>query len=166
MLAGLAVCAGLEQVTPVHPLLKWPNDILLAGRKAGGLLLETAFTGPNLSYAVLGIGLNVSYVPDPAEVDFPATSVQAEAGAPVERPALLHAILQQLERRYPHLASAALYADWHARLAWLGQRVTVRALDGDHTGYLEAVTAEGSLCLRTAAGEHLEFLAGDVRLRV
>ena len=170
MLAGLAVCEAIEQIAPVRAALKWPNDVLIAGKKVAGLLLETSLKGDRLAYAVLGLGLNVSFAPPPEAVDFPATSLEAEAGAPIDRLRLLRLILEHMEQLYPQLgqpetAEQNLFQAWRARLAMLGDPIVVRTHAGDRAGTLESVTPEGALILRTEAGEALQVLAGDVRLR-
>ena len=167
MLAGLAVCQAVEQVTALRPQLKWPNDILLSGKKVAGLLLETALRGDQLDYAVLGLGLNVSFAPPPETVDFPATSLQAEAHTKVKRLPLLRAILEQLEALYPHVGDPdlSLYKAWSARLAMVGEAIVVRTAEGDQAGVLAGATPDGALLLRQADGQTLKLLAGDVRLR-
>ena len=116
-----------------------------------------------LDYAVLGLGINVSWAPPPEVVDFPATCVQAEASAPVDRLALLRAVLTRLEARYGELNAEALFADWRARLATLNQWIEFR--DGAHTltGFAEDVAADGALVLRLESGERRRLLAGDVQ---
>jgi BirA family biotin operon repressor/biotin-[acetyl-CoA-carboxylase] ligase len=88
MIAGLAVCEAIELVTGLPVSLKWPNDIWLAGQKAGGILVETATTAGDdqpVEYAVVGIGLNVHEAPPASAVDFPATALSLQAGQPVDR---------------------------------------------------------------------------------
>jgi BirA family transcriptional regulator, biotin operon repressor / biotin---[acetyl-CoA-carboxylase] ligase len=167
MLAGLAVCQAVEQVTALQPELKWPNDVLLSGKKVAGLLLETALRGDQLDYAVLGLGLNVNFAPPPEEVDFPATSLQAEARTKLDRQPLLRAILEQLEALYPLVGAPnqALYRAWSARLALIGEPIVVRTTEGDQTGLMEGVTPDGALLLKQPNGQMLKLLAGDVRLR-
>jgi BirA family transcriptional regulator, biotin operon repressor / biotin---[acetyl-CoA-carboxylase] ligase len=167
MLAGVAVCRAIEQATPLHAMLKWPNDVLIAGKKVAGLLLETALKDDQLDYAVLGLGLNVSFAPPPEAVDFPATSLEAESETEVGRLHLLRLFLEELERLYPQLESGnkTLYHAWRTRLTMLGEPVTVRTATGDETGRLEGVTPEGALILQQAGGKTLQLLAGDVRLR-
>lgn len=166
MLAGVAVCAALEQVAGVRPALKWPNDLLLGGRKAGGILVESGLAGDRLDYAVVGIGLNVSAAPPPAQVQFPATALEAEAGRPIDRLALLAAILEAAAAHYAGLAEGrALPAAWQARLAWLGQPVVAHTADGELTGLAEGVDEDGALLVRLASGEQRRLLAADVRLR-
>jgi BirA family transcriptional regulator, biotin operon repressor / biotin---[acetyl-CoA-carboxylase] ligase len=167
MLAGVAVCQAVEQACALHPQLKWPNDVLLSGKKVAGLLLETALQGDQLDYAVLGLGLNVNFAPPAGTVDFPATSLQAEAGTEFDRMPLLRAILEQLEALYPLVSAPnqALYQAYSARLAMVGEPIVVRTAEGDQAGRLEGVTPDGALLLKQADGQTLKLLAGDVRLR-
>jgi BirA family biotin operon repressor/biotin-[acetyl-CoA-carboxylase] ligase len=169
MLAGLAVCEGIEQAAGVPAAIKWPNDVLLAGQKAGGILVEVASQdAEQLEFAVLGIGLNVSEAPPAGAVDFPATHLAAHTGRPVERVALLRAILERLEARYPAMSLAEaepLHADWAARLVWLGQPVVARTPGGDLAGLAEGTDPDGALVVKLDSGERVRVHAGDVRLR-
>ncbi|MEP7356833.1 MAG: biotin--[acetyl-CoA-carboxylase] ligase, partial [Anaerolineales bacterium] len=149
LLAGLAVCEAVEQVTALPAALKWPNDILLGGKKAGGILVEAAASASaeQLEYALLGIGLNVASAPPLGALDFPATALEAEAGQPVDRLLLLRAILERLEAHYPLLADGAgrLHGQWAARLAWLGQTVVAHTPVGSVAGRAERADADGAL---------------------
>jgi BirA family biotin operon repressor/biotin-[acetyl-CoA-carboxylase] ligase len=165
MLAGLAVCEAAERVAGLRADLKWPNDVLIGGRKVAGILVESAFRGDALEYAVVGLGINVSWAPEPGTVDFPATSLEAEAGRPVDRLNLLRAVLGALEARYEGLAGEQLFADWRARLALLGEPVELLTEAGTLAGIAEDVAPDGALIIRTAAGARQHVLAGEVRLR-
>jgi len=174
MIAGLAVAEAVEQIAGVRAALKWPNDLLVDGQKAGGILVESAAEsrgdGPDapLDYAIVGIGINVDDAPGPAEVDFPATALAIQAGRPVDRLRLLRAILQRLEARYPAALiadPARLYADWAARLVWLGQLVVAHTPAGEITGQADSADPDGALVIRLASGERVRVLAGDIRLR-
>ena len=176
MLAGLAVCEAIEQVCGVPAALKWPNDILVGGRKAGGILLEAVSGGgpdvtpddERLEFAILGIGLNIEQAPPPDEVDFPATALQLEAGRVVDRLKLLRAILQRLEAHYPRLAASeagGLRDEWAARLAWMGEPVVAHTPEGDYDGLAEATDVDGALIVQLASGERVRVRAGDVQLR-
>jgi BirA family biotin operon repressor/biotin-[acetyl-CoA-carboxylase] ligase len=166
MLGGLAVCEAIEQVVGLPALLKWPNDILVGAKKAGGILVEAATTGESLEYALLGIGLNVLSAPPAGAVDFPATSLEAEAGRPVDRLRLLRAILERLEAHYPLAADGKLHGQWAARLAWLGESVVAHTPDGDVAGQAEGTDADGALVVRLDSGARVRVVAGDVRLRL
>jgi BirA family biotin operon repressor/biotin-[acetyl-CoA-carboxylase] ligase len=167
MLAGLAVCEAIEQAAGLPAMLKWPNDVLIGDKKAGGILAEAA-TGETLEYALLGIGLNISSAPPPDLVDFPASSLEAEAGRPIDRLPVLRAILERLEAHYTLLAadSARLHTAWSARLAWLGENVVARTPDGEISGRAERTDADGALVVRLDTGAAVRVLAGDVKLRL
>jgi BirA family biotin operon repressor/biotin-[acetyl-CoA-carboxylase] ligase len=169
MLAGVAVCEAVEQIAEVRPQLKWPNDVLVNGKKTAGLLTESALRGETLEYVVLGIGLNVSWAPAPEQVDFPATCLQAEAGRAVDRAKLLRAILTRLEARYAQLsdeaAFAALFNGWRTRLALLGEPAVLRLESETLSGVAEDVTPEGALLFRLPSGEARQVLAGNLHLR-
>ena len=170
MLAGLALCEAIERVAGVPVQLKWPNDILIHGQKAGGILLETALDAgtQQLDYAVLGIGVNVAEAPPPEAVDFPATALDAEAGRPVDRLDLLRAILERLEAHYPRLeaGSGLLHTAWAARLAWLGESVVARTPDGETVGRAVGADEDGALLVVLDSGVRVRVTAGDVRLRL
>lgn len=165
MWAGLAVCDAIEQLTSLRVGLKWPNDILLAGRKLGGILVEGALRGEALEYAVLGLGLNVSWSPPSEGMDYAATHLLAETGAPIDRLKLLRSILAHLEERYPNLAHASLLADWQARLLLMGEPIVIHTAQGDLHGQAQSVDEDGVLMVRLDTGELRQVVAGDVRLR-
>jgi BirA family biotin operon repressor/biotin-[acetyl-CoA-carboxylase] ligase len=97
VVAGEAVAAAITRVTGLATEVKLPNDVLVSGRKAAGILAEASE-----GRVVLGIGVNANQTADelPAETRVAPTSLRVEAGAPVERAELLVAILDELERRY------------------------------------------------------------------
>jgi BirA family biotin operon repressor/biotin-[acetyl-CoA-carboxylase] ligase len=168
MLAGLAVAEAAETVVTRPVALKWPNDVLVGGQKAGGILVECGLTGDRLDFAVIGIGLNVSAAPPPDAVEFPATALQEPGAAPINRLGVLHSLLARVEALYPLLAgsqSQGLAQRWAARLAWLGQRVSVGMPGAELVGVAERVDDDGALILRLPTGEARRVLAGDVRLR-
>lgn len=177
MLAGVALCEAVEQATPLRPALKWPNDLMLpqpgpagpALRKAAGVLSEIELSGGAIEWLVLGIGVNVNWAPagvvDGRDLSAVATSVGATLGQPADRLALLRALLQRLDQRYLALRQgqhAALFADWRARLATIGQPVDVRLPSGELHGTAEGVEPNGALLVRDAAGTLHRVLAGDI----
>jgi BirA family biotin operon repressor/biotin-[acetyl-CoA-carboxylase] ligase len=167
MLAGLGAAEGIEVATGLRVRLKWPNDILVSGRKVGGVLVEAGLSGNQLDYAIAGIGINVNFRPVDVPGIPPAAGSLAEAlGRPVARLPLLVAILATLDARYLALqAGQSPRADWAARLDNLGQTVDVFTPDGVVSGLAEAVDDDGALLLRRPDGSQLRILAGDVTLR-
>ena len=167
MLCSLAICDAIAGTTGLVPAVKWPNDVLLRGRKVCGILTELGIEGPRLAYAVVGMGVNVN-------VDFggagglahTATSLAQELGREVSRLELLRAILINVEERYARLrAGESPHAEWAARLATLGQRVIVTTPTEQLSGIAEGVDADGALLLRDENGVLRHILAGDVTLR-
>jgi BirA family biotin operon repressor/biotin-[acetyl-CoA-carboxylase] ligase len=169
MCLGLAAVEGIAQVTGVRAALKWPNDIVWAGRKLGGMLTELRLHGEQIDYVVLGLGINVNLTfgpgsAAPAELWATATSLQMAAGRPVARVALLAAILQSCEQWYDRrLAGESVHEAWAARLDTVGRAVQVARPAGPLSGVATGVTPEGGLIVRTAAGQDEVVWAGDVR---
>jgi BirA family transcriptional regulator, biotin operon repressor / biotin---[acetyl-CoA-carboxylase] ligase len=168
--AGLAVCQAVEAETGLAPAIKWPNDLLLAGRKFCGILTEgepLAAAGP---LAVLGIGLNVSTTPAafPDELRASATSLLAHSGKLYARGALLAAILTRLTATLSRLEEGdfpQILAEWRRRDALAGHRLTWLTPTGSVvTGIALGPDGEGTLHLRDDAGRMHEVLSGDLRL--
>jgi BirA family biotin operon repressor/biotin-[acetyl-CoA-carboxylase] ligase len=168
MCLGLAAVEGIARVAGVHAALKWPNDIMWADRKLGGMLTELRLAGDQVDYVVLGLGINVNltFGPDsaaPAELWATAASLQMAAGRPVARVALLAAILQSCERWYNCLlAGEPIHEAWAAQLDTVGRAVQVARPAGPLYGVATGVTPEGGLIVRTAAGQEEVVWAGDV----
>ncbi len=167
MLGGLAVAEGIRATCGVAAELKWPNDVLVAGRKVAGVLAEASFAGEQLDWVVLGMGVNVNAGPPAVALDASraATCLAAEAGYLLERESVMSAILSAFDVRYAQLGTPALAAAWEGLLAMRGKRVEARGPAGTVTGRLEGVTAEGAAVLRLASGESRVILAGDMHLR-
>jgi BirA family biotin operon repressor/biotin-[acetyl-CoA-carboxylase] ligase len=164
MAASLGVMEGIRRVCALPASLKWPNDILISGKKAGGILCELGLDGQTLKYVIVGIGLNVNFDPPVVEGIPPdAASIQSLLGRPQPRAALLRAILEQIEPRYGNLLRGeSLSGEWARALSTLGQSVRVIIPDEEITGTAETVDESGALVLRLDDGSTREFLAGDV----
>jgi BirA family transcriptional regulator, biotin operon repressor / biotin---[acetyl-CoA-carboxylase] ligase len=168
MCLGLAAVEGIEAVTGLHPALKWPNDLLLDGRKLGGMLTELRLDGERLRYAVLGLGVNVNVTfsasPSmPSELTDTATSLSTALGRPVDRLPLLVAILTRCETWYEQvLAGQSPLVAWAARLDTVGRRVTVTTAAGTLLGNAVGVTSGGALLMRDDNGTEHTIWSGDV----
>ena len=135
-------------------------------KKLAGILTETGITGERLDFAVVGIGVNVNVGLEALPRLAPdATSILAEVGCPVDRGALLVALLAGVERRYQALrAGESPHREWAARLATLGQPVEVSTPAGVLAGVAESVDEDGALLLRLPDGGLRVLVAGDVTL--
>ncbi|MHB0877736.1 MAG: biotin--[acetyl-CoA-carboxylase] ligase [Anaerolineae bacterium] len=167
MLMGLATLEALEQTVGVRAELKWPNDVMLDGRKLAGILSECDSDCERVRWAAVGLGLNVncdfSEQPDLASQ---ATSLRTHLGREVERGPLLAALLRSLSIRYSRmLAGADPVSEWESRLGTLGRPVTVSSGLETFAGLAEFITPEGSLFVKLDDGSRREVFAGDVKLR-
>ncbi len=167
MIASLAVVHSIETVTGLKTQIKWPNDILIGGKKVCGILIENEVRGNRVACASIGIGINVDLkVSDFIEISTTATSLNKESDSVVLGTKIIRSLLTELERLYLALkAGEPIYEAWRNRLATLGKKVKVKS--GRHTleGTAEAVDESGALRLRHADGTLTRVIAGDVSLR-
>ena len=166
IIGAVAAARAVRKIAGVSPALKWPNDLLLGGRKAAGILAESAIAGDVVDYAVLGIGVNVALDPaESGEIASIATSVNAAAGREVARELLLRQLLLELDDLYIRLRRGeAPLPEWRGLLATLGRRVTVVSGGETWAGLAEDVDATGNLLLRTDGGGLVTLSAGDVTI--
>jgi BirA family biotin operon repressor/biotin-[acetyl-CoA-carboxylase] ligase len=166
MAAPLAVLRAVESVTGLWPALKWPNDVLLSGRKLSGVLIDSELSGGEVRYALVGIGVNVNFDIDPdSEIGDIATSIKRELGRPIAREDLLAALFNEFEALYLGASPEAVREAWRARLETLGREVTVSFRGASHAGLAEDITPDGSLVLRRPDGSQIVIEAGEVTLR-
>jgi len=167
MLVSLAVVHSIEAVTGLEAQVKWPNDVLIHGKKVCGVLIESELRRDIVDYAIVGIGVNVNL----RLVDFPeilpiATSLSDELEREVSRLELIRRLLVEIERLYLALpVSEAIYEEWRDRLVTLGRRVSVKWDTTSYEGIAESVARDGSLLLRQSDGSLTKIMAGDVTLR-
>jgi BirA family transcriptional regulator, biotin operon repressor / biotin---[acetyl-CoA-carboxylase] ligase len=163
--AGLALAEAVEVVAGVRAALKWPNDLVVGGRKLAGILAE-ADLGSAEAAVVVGIGCNVNWDELPEDLAATATACNREAGRTVDREALLDTLLTRLEARVAALDGPTLLDDYRARLATIGRRVHVELPTGALNGVAVDLGADGELIVRDDSGKTTPVLAGDVvRLR-
>lgn len=169
---SVGLCNGVERATGLRPQVKWPNDLLLDGRKLAGVLCESRIGGSGLTHAVVGFGLNANL----AAGDLPATpgavpptSLSLALGEPVDRLALLRATLEGIDAAYDLLwrgQKDQLRSTWEQYLAGIGEQVKIETDSGPVTGRFCGVAADGALLLeRGDAGECARIeriLLGDV----
>ncbi|MGQ9627581.1 MAG: biotin--[acetyl-CoA-carboxylase] ligase [Anaerolineae bacterium] len=167
MICSLAICEAITKLTGIEAEIKWPNDILIRGKKVGGILTELGIQREKVEYAIVGIGLNVNLRPDDLpEVSGPITSLSYELGHPVSRLELLQAILESIEARYKRLQKGeSPKREWEERLSTLHKYITVTTPVEQVEGWAEEVDEDGTLILRLRDGRRRRIIAGDVTLR-
>ncbi|NKR32931.1 biotin--[acetyl-CoA-carboxylase] ligase [Rhodococcus hoagii] len=166
LLAGVAVVDVLRGTAGVDAELKWPNDVLIGGRKVVGILAEVAATAP-VPTVVVGIGLNVSLTEDELPVPT-ATSLLLEDAEVTDRTVLVRAILRELARRHREWEAAgwkvdALAAAYKERCGTLGRRVRAELPGGrELIGTAIDVDVEGRIVIQADGKSPVAVSAGDI----
>lgn len=169
LLAGLAAAEAIREVAGCDARLKWPNDVLVGGRKVAGLLVEAELAaGDERAVVVLGLGVNVTTPRRalPVRPLYPATSLWLETGRRLDRGVLLDLWRRRVAEAYARWQggdTAALRARWDALDALRGTTVRVAGADGvEVRGLAEGLDGQGALCVRTGTGTVTRVVAGDV----
>lgn len=180
-MAALAITSALRNEYSLAPTLKWHNDVLLKSggdlgykrnqtgldpappKKCAGILVETSFSGDQLQYAILGIGINVNFsIQDYPDLAPNATTIADALGHPVDRRALERGLLSRLDDYYTRLCKGENFRDeYRAQLSTLGHQVRVESPKGLIKGLAEDVDDDGAL-LVISDGNLTRLLAGDV----
>jgi BirA family biotin operon repressor/biotin-[acetyl-CoA-carboxylase] ligase len=164
LVAGLAVRDAVARAAPkAQPKLKWPNDVLVVGRKIAGVLVEATLSGKRVEAVVVGIGINVHTRVFPEELEDRATSVGLVAEAPLDRGVLLADVLEGLDHDMALAADRGLGLV-HARLtaadALVGTRVRAEGVEGVARG----IDLEGQLVIERDDGVRVRVASGEVQL--
>jgi BirA family biotin operon repressor/biotin-[acetyl-CoA-carboxylase] ligase len=167
--AATALIRAIREQTGLAPEIKWPNDILIRGRKVAGVLTELAAELDRVKHVTLGIGVDVNLAASdfPLELRKVATSLKIESGRHVSRMDLAAAILRELDRDYARLRAGRFEAvadEWQQHCATIGRQVTIHM--GPHLlqGHAEALDDDGALLVRTEHGRIERVVGGDVTL--
>ncbi len=166
IIGGVAAARAVRKTTGLSPKIKWPNDLVLDGRKTAGILAESVIIGDSVCYAVLGIGINVSLeVSGAGEISSVATSVNSATGRETDRGALLRQLFQDLDDLYIRLKRGeSPLPEWSELLETTGRRLEAVSGNETYEGYAEGVDDTGNLLLRLDDGTLLTLTAGDVTI--
>ena len=165
IMAATAVARAVRTETGLVPQIKWPNDILLRGRKVAGILTELSAESDRISHVVLGIGVDVNVLEFPVELDGVATSLAREAGRSFNRAALAAALFTELDRDYARVGRGdfpALAEEWEQQCVTLGQLVRIHIGPRMVTGRAESLDTDGALLVRSDYGHLERIIGGDV----
>ena len=167
--AATAVARAIRLETGLSPQIKWPNDILLRGKKVVGILTELSAELDRVKHLTLGIGVDVNHAASefPPELRKLATSLKIECGRHLSRIDLAAAILRELDRDYARICTGQFEAvadEWQELCATIGRRVTIHVGPRTLQGHAEALDDDGALLLRTEHGRLERIIGGDVTL--
>ena len=166
LVAGVAVAEAIKESVP-RAAIKWPNDVVIDGRKVAGILTEMEADDDRVRFVILGIGVNLNAAPEdfPEELRDKATALCAAAGRPIDRTAFADRLLSRLDDRYGlFLANgfAAIRPLWEACSCLTGRAVQIDGAGQRCAGVVTGISDDGALILRDVAGRDVRVVAGDV----
>src|SRR6185369_11473958 len=169
-LSAVAVARAIEHVTGLKPEIKWPNDVLIAGKKVAGLLNEMSAETDGINFVILGLGVNLNMSSEqfPTDLRSPATSLLIETGHPVGRVCFAAQMLRELDMLYAgFLANGFLQVreEWQQRCNAHGREVVVS--NGGAAvvrGMFGGIDGDGALLVRQPDGSVERILSGDVKV--
>lgn len=167
--AANSLVRGIKAQTGVNADIKWPNDVLINGKKIAGILTEMSAELDNLKELILGVGIDVNLETSefPPELRKIATSIRIESGQMVDRAGLAVAILRELDKDYEHIQRGdfeTIADEWLRHCTTIGAQVSIRVGDRIVRGLAEALDADGALLLRGQHGHLERIIGGDVTL--
>ena len=168
LVMALAVRAGIRQVTGIDTQIKWPNDIVMNGKKVCGILTEMSAQLDYINHVVIGIGINVQNESFPKEIEQVATSILMETGQHVNRAELIEAVLEQFERYYEIFLEtedlSGLVKEYNAHLINMQKQVRVLDPKEPYEAKAMGITPHGELIVDTWEGRKL-VSSGEVSVR-
>ena len=167
LLSAVACAHAMRKTTGLAIAVKWPNDLMVADKKLGGILTEIKTTTKEVVCAVIGIGINVNMQAGdfPEEIRVSATSVKNETGQSFLRERIVSEILNETDRWYRVLNSGQkqeIISEWQRLTSTLGRQVLVTAGQEKYTGLAEAIDDGGILLIRLPTGEIKRISSGDL----
>jgi BirA family biotin operon repressor/biotin-[acetyl-CoA-carboxylase] ligase len=167
--SATALRRAIQTETELQPEIKWPNDILVRGKKVAGILTEMSAELDRVKHIILGIGVdvNLTAMEFPPEVRATASSLRIESGKIISRADLATEILRELDIDYAKIRDgdfASLADEWEKHCATIGRNVTVHITGRQLRGRAESLDDDGALLLRTEHGHLERIIGGDVTL--
>ena len=169
-LSAVAVARAIEKTTALKPEIKWPNDVLINGRKVAGLLNEMSAETDGINFVILGIGINLNMrlLQFPADLRSPATSLLLEQGHPVNRAQFAARVLGELDCLYADFLQhgfGPVRGEWQQRCNANGRMVVVSEAGLESVrGLFDGVDGDGALLVRFPDGTVERILNGDVKV--
>jgi BirA family biotin operon repressor/biotin-[acetyl-CoA-carboxylase] ligase len=169
-LSTVAVARAIEMITTLKPEIKWPNDLLISGKKIAGLLNEMSAETDGINFVILGIGVNLNMVANqfPFDLRHPSTSLFLESGAKIDRSHFTCIMLRELDRLYTDFLSHGfepVRKEWQRRCNANGRRVLVNDSGTESTGgQFLGIDSDGAMLIQTDTNRVQRITCGDVRI--
>jgi BirA family biotin operon repressor/biotin-[acetyl-CoA-carboxylase] ligase len=167
VISATALRRAIKTVCGLEADIKWPNDILIGGKKVSGILTEMSAEMDRVRHVILGIGLDVNQDEFPPELRGIATSLKAETGEKISRAELAVEILRELDADYARVCAgkfSEVADEWEAACVTIGKNVAVHVGDRRFRGRAESLDNDGALLVRTEHGHLERVIGGDVTL--
>lgn len=169
LVMAIAVAEGIKEVTGLDTKIKWPNDIVVNGRKICGILTEMSTEIDYINHVVIGAGINVNQDDFPEDIRKTASSLKMELGKQVKRSELIAAIMKSFEKDYEIFLKtedlSGLQELYNSMLVNLDRDVKVLEPGNEYEAHALGINKTGELIVRTAEGEEKEIYAGEVSVR-
>jgi BirA family biotin operon repressor/biotin-[acetyl-CoA-carboxylase] ligase len=169
VISATALHRAFKSVAGVTAEIKWPNDLLLGGKKAAGILTEMSAELDRVRHVIVGIGVDVnqSATDFPPELRATATSLRIASGGEISRAELAVAIMREFEADYRRICAgefSTIADEWEAACVTMGKNVTVHVGERSFRGRAESLDDDGALLIRTEHGHLERVIGGDVLL--
>jgi BirA family biotin operon repressor/biotin-[acetyl-CoA-carboxylase] ligase len=163
MLGSLSIVHTIEKVADIKSKVRWPNDVLIDGKKVAGILMENVLQGQQLEAAILGVGINVSLdVSAYPEIAPIATSLSGEARRDFSRDDILHVLLEEMDMLYQAVKrNEDVYHRWLPHVETLGKTVRIKSGQSEEVGLAQSVNPDGSITLRRPDGSLVTIATGE-----
>ncbi len=161
--AGLAVAEAIDETLHLRTTLKWPNDVLIDGKKLAGIIVELR-RDKSENLLVIGIGINVDQAPPDAFVEKPATSLRAETPQHLDRHEIIRAVLRTLDKWVDIIATGKLeqlHDAWRSRCGMINQSISVLSAGREYTGRVLDIDPLDGLVIVDPRGVHFHIPAAE-----
>ena len=169
VLMGLSAAQAVADVTGKEALIKWPNDLVMSGKKLCGILTEMSMEGTKISYVVIGVGINLTEVDFSEEIKDKATSLKLECGQAPDMEVMAAAVLERFETNYERFLAAGdlrpFKEEYDSLLANKGREVKVLEKERELVGTCLGIDEAGELLVQTPDGGCETVFAGEVSVR-
>ncbi|MCQ4085771.1 biotin--[acetyl-CoA-carboxylase] ligase [Saccharibacillus sp. JS10] len=167
LLTAVAVCRAIRGVTGVEAGIKWPNDLLIDGRKLCGILLEAVVEDGRVRHCIMGIGIdaNLEETDYPEELRSKVTSIRRESGVDTDRSLLIAAVMNEFEmlyKLYNEEGFEPIRLLWESLSVTLGREIVVRDVRGERRGIAQGLGQQGELMIKTEDGQEIPVYSGEV----
>ncbi len=171
LITAVAVVQAIEEASDLHPQIKWPNDILIDGKKVTGILTELQAESDKINSIIIGIGMNVNQTKEhfPDEIQEIATSLSIEQGEPLSRSFVVQKVLERIEALYSLYMKEGftpIKLLWESYAISIGKKIRARTINGTIEGRALGITEEGVLKIEDTSGIVHQIYSADIEVNV